>query len=50
MSIDEKLDKYIRGFKPYIQKELLIRDPMPLKDACRMAEKIDTINYYVNRG
>ena len=45
MSHDEKIDKYVRGLKPYIQKELLIKDPPTLEEACRIAERIDTINY-----
>ena len=45
MSLDERLDKYIRGLKPFIQKELLIKDPLTIEEACRVAERIDTISY-----
>jgi hypothetical protein len=41
----EKLDRFTRGLKPRLQRELAIRDPATLDDAIRMAERIDVVDY-----
>ena len=45
MGLDEKLDKYIRGLKPILQKEviIIIKVPTTLEDASRIVERLNTI-------
>ena len=45
MSQDDKSDKFMRGLKPYILKELLIKGPKSVDEAFRMAERINSINF-----
>ena len=42
ISIDEQLDRYSRGLKPYIWKELCTRDYNNLTDAMRDAERVES--------
>jgi hypothetical protein len=41
----EKLDRFTRGLKPRLQRELAIREPANLDDAVRMAERIDVVDF-----
>lgn len=41
----EKLDRFVRGLKPRLQRELAIREPATLDDAIRMAERIDVLDF-----
>lgn len=50
MSPAEKLDRYIRGLKAHIQRELELRPPATWEDAQAMAERIDRIDFYYRRG
>ena len=43
MSIEEQLDRYIRGLKPAIRRELLLKAPTTLDDAVTLAERMDSI-------
>ena len=60
ISESEKLDRYIRGLKPSVRKEVKIKDPLRLVEAVRIAQTIDNIewserktfssSYYPNRA
>jgi hypothetical protein len=41
----EQLDRFIRGLKPKLQRELAIREPVTLGEAVRMAERIDVVDF-----
>ena len=45
--VDEEqlLDKFIRGLKPKTKTEVELRDPTNLLDACKIADRFDTIVY-----
>lgn len=45
LSEGEVLDKFIRGLKPAVRKELELRDPATLEEAIRMAERADSVEY-----
>ena len=42
---DEKVDKFARGLKPEIAKEIFLRDPSTLDEAMRMAERYDMLSW-----
>ena len=41
MAEDEKLDRFVRGLKPHVRREVEIREPKDLADACRLSEHHD---------
>jgi hypothetical protein len=41
MSEDERLDRYVRGLKPFTRKEVEVREPATYDEATRIAEKFD---------
>ena len=43
ISADEKLDRFVRGLKPYIRKEVELREPPTYEDAIKLAEKFDSV-------
>ena len=45
LSEAEKLDRFLRGLKPRLQRELAIRDPRTMDEAANMAERIDTVDF-----
>ncbi len=45
ISADEKLDRFIRGLKPAVQREVQIRDPTTFDIAIQVAERIDAVEY-----
>ena len=50
ISEDEKLDKFIRGLRQNVQTEVMIEDPVTLVKAMELAQRIDSIQWRVNRG
>ena len=40
ISDDEQLDKFIRGLKPALQREVLKADPQSFQNACMLAERL----------
>ena len=49
LSEAEKLDRFLRGLKPRLQRELAIRDPRTMDEAVNMAERIDTVDFASQR-
>ena len=45
MHEEDRLDRYIRGLKLAVRKELEVKDPEKLEDAMEMAERIDEFLY-----
>ena len=45
MNEEEKLDRYKRGLKHHVRKELEIREPTSLVEAIRIAERLDAVEY-----
>ncbi len=45
ISEGEKMDRFIRGLKPQVQREVEIRDPQTFDEAVRMAERIDAVEF-----
>lgn len=45
LSEAEKLDRFLRGLKPRLQRELAIRDPHTMDEAVNMAERIDMVDF-----
>ena len=41
MAEDEKLDRFLRGLKPHVRREVEIREPKDLADAIRLSEHHD---------
>jgi hypothetical protein len=41
----EMLDRFVRGLKPHVQREVELRDPTTLDDAVRIAERVDAIDF-----
>jgi len=41
----EQLDRFVRGLKPRLQKEIAIRDPTTVEEAIRMSERIDVVEF-----
>lgn len=44
ITISEKMDRFIRGLKPNIRKEIELREPETLEEAMSMAERVDNIH------
>ena len=42
ISVEEQIDRYTRGLKPYIWKELCTREYTSLNDAMRDAERVES--------
>ena len=49
MTEDERLDRYKRGLKYNIRKELELREPSTMSEAIRMAERLDAVEFSLNR-
>ncbi len=45
ISAEEKLDRFVRGLKPTVQREVQIRDPETFDMAVQVAERIDAVEY-----
>lgn len=45
MHADDRKHRFIQGLKPHIQRELSIREPVDLREAVNMAERIDAVTY-----
>ena len=41
----EMLDRFVRGLKPHVQREVELRDPTTLDEAVRIAERVDAIDF-----
>ena len=39
------MDRFIRGLKPAIRKEVELRDPADLSETIRLAERADSVEY-----
>jgi hypothetical protein len=46
---DEKKDRFIRGLKPKVMEEVVMKDPATFADAVMMAERYDTIAFQLSR-
>jgi len=42
LSADERLDRFTRGLKPHIRREVELREPTTFEEAVRLAEKFDS--------
>jgi len=49
VSEGEMMDRFVRGLKPMVQREVELRDPQTFEEAVRIAERVDAINFR-NRG
>jgi hypothetical protein len=49
MSEAEARDRYLRGLKPRIQQEVILRDCKTLSETIRLAERFDSINQNIQR-
>jgi hypothetical protein len=49
VSEEEMMDRFVRGLKPMVQREVELRDPQTFDEAVRIAERVDAINFR-NRG
>ena len=47
---DEMLDRFIRGLKPAIQREVLKDNPQTFSDACMLAERIGRLDTYLTHS
>ena len=47
---DEMLDRFIRGLKPAIQREVLKDNPSTFADACMLAERIGRLDTYLTHS
>lgn len=45
LSEGELMDRFIRGLKPAIRKEVELRDPANIQEAIRLAERTDSVEY-----
>ncbi len=45
MAESEKLDRFVRGLKPAVRREVELRDPQVLDDANKHADLFDSINF-----
>jgi hypothetical protein len=43
----EKVDRYVSGLLPHLQKEVLLKDPVTLEDAIRIATRHDALSHSV---
>ena len=43
MTDDEKMDRFVTGLKPSIQREIMLRDPEDFKTIVKMAHKLDAL-------
>ena len=43
MTEEEKLDRFVRGLRPHLQREVLLREPHTLQEACHIAYKLETV-------
>ena len=43
MTEEEKLDRFIRGLRPHLQREVLLREHHTLQGACHIAYKLETV-------
>ena len=49
MTEAEKLDRFVRGLKGQVRKEVELREPTTLNDAVRIADRVDAVTYYYGR-
>ena len=47
---DELLDRFMAGLKPFIQKELALRDPTSFEQAVQMAERLDAVLFQTTKN
>lgn len=45
MTEEERVDKCLRGLKPYVRREVEFRDPSDLAQASAMAERLDALSF-----
>jgi hypothetical protein len=45
MNESEKLDRFTRGLKPFLRKEVLLKEPNRLDDAIQLVTKLDAATY-----
>jgi hypothetical protein len=45
MAENEKLDRFVRGLKERVRKEVELRDPTSLDEAIKIADRVDAITY-----
>ena len=50
ISVEEQIDRYTRGLKPYIWKELCTREYTSLNDAMRDAERVESAHKRLNKN
>ena len=48
MAKEEQLDRFIRGLKLHLRKEVIVKAPTTLDEAIRLAERIDSIRFTPN--
>lgn len=46
---EEKMDRFMAGLKPALRREILLREPTTFKDLAKMASKLDTLLFVVDR-
>ena len=46
---EEKMDRFLSGLKPALQKEIALREPTTFADLTKMASKLDTVLYSADR-
>lgn len=46
---EEKMDRFMAGLKPSLQREILLREPATFAELTKMASKLDTLLYSIDR-
>lgn len=49
ISEDEQVDRFFRGLKPNLQKEITLREPKGFRSMVKMAHQLDTLYYSADR-
>lgn len=46
---DEKMDRFLTGLKPSLQREIILREPTDFATMVKLAHKLDEVTYSLNR-